>query len=477
MSDAARAWPDVAPDRRVIPWLIEHQAARLGDVPFVVHGDEVRTFASMRDRAASVAGTLAAAGIGHGDRVGVMAENRLEALDAFLACAWLGAIAVPVNTGSRGPQLEHVLGNAGVRALAVEAASLPQLDTVRGASSAARARLAPRRRRARGVARTPGRSRSRAAAIPSSPRPVGPGDTIAILYTSGTTGPSKGVCCPHAQFYWWGVNTAAALRIQPDDVLYTCLPLFHTNALNTFVQALLHGARFVLGSSLLRVAVLAASRGSRGDRHVPARRDDLDPRLEGADAGGSGAPRTHHARACDLRRAPGDVPRALRDRGRRGPRHDRDERRARAARRRAAARHDGARHARLRRARRRRGRRRGSRRRAGGARDAGRRAVRLRDRLLADARADRRRVAEPLVPLRRPRDPGPRRVLPLRRPDQGRHPSARRERLCVGGRAGAARPPGRRGRGRDPRPLGARRGRRDGLRDGARRRRASRRRT
>jgi crotonobetaine/carnitine-CoA ligase len=72
--------------------------------------------------------------------------------------------------------------------------------------------------------------------------------TIAILYTSGTTGPSKGVCCPHAQFYWWGVNTAAVLRIGPDDVLYTCLPLFHTNALNTFVQALVTGTRFVLGS-------------------------------------------------------------------------------------------------------------------------------------------------------------------------------------------------------------------------------------
>jgi crotonobetaine/carnitine-CoA ligase len=79
------------------------------------------------------------------------------------------------------------------------------------------------------------------------PAAIGPGDTIAILYTSGTTGPSKGVCCPHAQFYWWGVNTAAILDVRQDDVLYTCLPLFHTNALNTFVQALLHGARFELG--------------------------------------------------------------------------------------------------------------------------------------------------------------------------------------------------------------------------------------
>jgi crotonobetaine/carnitine-CoA ligase len=76
---------------------------------------------------------------------------------------------------------------------------------------------------------------------------VGPGSTAAILYTSGTTGPSKGVCCPHAQFYWWGVLVGEMLEIGEDDVLYTVLPLFHTNALNAFVQALVAGATFELG--------------------------------------------------------------------------------------------------------------------------------------------------------------------------------------------------------------------------------------
>jgi crotonobetaine/carnitine-CoA ligase len=79
------------------------------------------------------------------------------------------------------------------------------------------------------------------------PTPTRAGDPLAILYTSGTTGPSKGVVCPNAQFYWWGANVGAWLDLTQDDVLYTCLPLFHTNALNAFVQALLHGARFTLG--------------------------------------------------------------------------------------------------------------------------------------------------------------------------------------------------------------------------------------
>jgi crotonobetaine/carnitine-CoA ligase len=79
------------------------------------------------------------------------------------------------------------------------------------------------------------------------PHPVGPGDIAAILYTSGTTGPSKGVRCPHAQLYWWGVLVSESLGIGEGDVLYTCLPLFHTNALTAFVQALVSGATYVLG--------------------------------------------------------------------------------------------------------------------------------------------------------------------------------------------------------------------------------------
>ena len=232
--------------RRVISDLLEMQARSYGSRPLVTCGNEVRTFASMRERGARLAGAFAAAGIGPGDRVGVMAGNRLETLDAFVACAWLGAILVPFNTGSRGPSLEHVLRNAGVRALALESEFLSQLDTVQ---------TLPEELEHVWVLDDDGSGRWRDFALSGFPQPtepvqaapVRPGDTVAILYTSGTTGPSKGVCCPHAQFYWWGANTAAVLRIGPDDVLYTCLPLFHTNALNTFVQALVTGARFVLG--------------------------------------------------------------------------------------------------------------------------------------------------------------------------------------------------------------------------------------
>jgi crotonobetaine/carnitine-CoA ligase len=81
-----------------------------------------------------------------------------------------------------------------------------------------------------------------------APAAVQPGDPLAILYTSGTTGPAKGVVCPHAQYFWWGVNSAEVLGVGRDDVLCTTLPLFHINALNTFAQAALTGAEVVFES-------------------------------------------------------------------------------------------------------------------------------------------------------------------------------------------------------------------------------------
>ncbi len=60
----------------------------------------------------------------------MMCENRIELLDLMLGCAWLGAVAVPLNTALRGPQLEHQLANSGARVLAMDSALLPLLGVV-----------------------------------------------------------------------------------------------------------------------------------------------------------------------------------------------------------------------------------------------------------------------------------------------------------------------------------------------------------
>lgn len=206
-------------------------------------GERRLTFRDACDVAATMAGALRAAGVATGDRVALMCGNRFEFMQVYLGCAWLGAVAVPINVASRGAQLEHILRNCGARLMVMEAELLPVLSAFAGRGlPLANVWLI-------GDAPAP-HSYLTLHALPQpvlaiEPHAARPDETVAILYTSGTTGVSKAVCCPQAQYFWWGAHTAQLLEVMEGDVLWSPLPLFHTNALNTFYQALLTGATFV----------------------------------------------------------------------------------------------------------------------------------------------------------------------------------------------------------------------------------------
>lgn len=241
--DASRFFP---PADRSVAVMLQAQAKKFGAKPLVQAGEQSWSFAEAVELAARSAGRLQAAGVVPGDRVALICENRPEFIETFLGVAWLGAILVPINTASRGLQLRHILENSGAKLMVIEAALLGALEHVALETLPLETIWvidSPGSTTAPPIARplpAPGE------AVPAAP--TRPSDTLAILYTSGTTGPSKGVCCPHAQFFWWGVNTAHLLGVGGDDVLCTTLPLFHTNALNTFFQALITGATAIFES-------------------------------------------------------------------------------------------------------------------------------------------------------------------------------------------------------------------------------------
>ena len=233
-----------APAERTLPVMLMRQAERHADRPLVTAGEARWTYAQAAAAAARFASTLRTAGIGAGDRVAIICSNRIELLGLLLGCGWLGAVAVPINVASRGPQLQHMLSNSRARLLVLEneyASNLAMLDPGALALEAIWTIGPAAEIRFGSIVPVAMPLQSEAA----TPATITPSDLWLILYTSGTTGPSKGVCCPHAQYFWWGVNTAALLEVRSDDVLCTMLPLFHTNAINTFFQALLTGASVV----------------------------------------------------------------------------------------------------------------------------------------------------------------------------------------------------------------------------------------
>lgn len=234
---------------RVLPAVLERQAVAFGSKPLVreLSTGVSRTFSETLDQAARFAGMLTRAGVDAGDRVAIICSNRIELIDTCLGCGWLGAIAVPVNTAAKGLQLSHVLANCDPKVLVIEAGLLERLEGV-DAELPSLERIWIVGGAADGVWRGARFEPLPEPGEPVEPRAIHPGDTLSVLYTSGTTGPSKGVMCPHAQLYWYGVNTARHLDVTSDDVLYTVLPLFHINALNTFWQALVSGSTYVFGT-------------------------------------------------------------------------------------------------------------------------------------------------------------------------------------------------------------------------------------
>lgn len=231
---------EIGPEARNLTAQLRRAAAHRPDHPLVRVEQKVLSATDLCHRAAVLGGMLTDAGVCRNDKVALICGNRIEFMELLCAIAWIGAVAVPINTASRGLQLQHILENSGANLLIVEQTYLDALTTLdRGATPLPTVFV---------LDAVDGQDLPHGAqALPPASGPVEPAeirssDPLAILYTSGTTGLSKGVICPHAQFFWWAITTGRQLGVSEGDVLHTTLPLFHTNALNCFFQALVFGA-------------------------------------------------------------------------------------------------------------------------------------------------------------------------------------------------------------------------------------------
>ncbi len=237
--------------------VLRHHAARRPDAVFLdlPEEDATFTFAQCLEQAESVADRLAEAGAQPGDRVLVMAANSSQFLRTWLGTGLGGTVEVPVNTAYEGMFLSHQLVTAAPRWAVVDDVHVPRflavaddarvverfwvIDT--GSRESALAQL-----REAGWAAAPWEDLAQGARSGAAPDTPAPHSQASIFFTSGTTGPSKGVAMPHAQMYFFGQEVVSLQRLTPEDVYFTCTPLFHGNAqFMAAYPALIAGCRLV----------------------------------------------------------------------------------------------------------------------------------------------------------------------------------------------------------------------------------------
>jgi malonyl-CoA/methylmalonyl-CoA synthetase len=179
------------------------------------------SYAALFEESDRLAAGLAARGMRKGDRVAFFLGNRPEFVTAYLAAVRLGAVMVPINLAYRRREIAHMLADAEPRLLLTETAQLPILDELEDGE----------RRSVERIVLAEELDAWRDDPASSAPPLVEEDDLAMLLYTSGTTGRSKGAMITHGNVLATVTGLLAAWAWEPGDTLLLALPLFHTHGL------------------------------------------------------------------------------------------------------------------------------------------------------------------------------------------------------------------------------------------------------
>ncbi len=227
--------------KKSIGTVFQERAARYGDRVFLRFGDQELTYRDANAAANRYAAVLAARGVGKGDVVGIMLRNSPNAVLTMLAAVKCGAVAGMINYHQRGEVLAHSLGLLDAKVLIAETDLVSAVADCGGAGTTETLTIDDLERFAE----------SAPASNPPSASAVSARDTAFYIFTSGTTGFPKASVMTHLR---WLKALAAfggmGLRLKSSDTLYSCLPLYHNNALTVALSSVINsGATLALGTS------------------------------------------------------------------------------------------------------------------------------------------------------------------------------------------------------------------------------------
>jgi crotonobetaine/carnitine-CoA ligase len=210
------------------------------------------TYGVLDRDATRLADALLALGLRPGEKVAVMLANGPEYLRTWMALTRAALVEVPLNTGLKGDLLSHQLRLAECRAVVTAPDWLDRIEAVAGPALPLLQHIVLTGGAAPSVPGLEGHRLDDLVAAGREVRPgtrQGPHDATVILFTSGTTGPSKGAVLSHHSHFEMAKICVRAMDYRPEDVLFSAFPLFHANARYlTVLGAMLADAEAVLHS-------------------------------------------------------------------------------------------------------------------------------------------------------------------------------------------------------------------------------------
>jgi fatty-acyl-CoA synthase len=233
-------------------WIAGHARQRPNHAAIVdLQTRRARTYAELNDRIDRIAAYLRAElAIVTGDRVAVIAPNSLLQVELMLALGRLGAIFVPINWRLTSAEMTRILEHCGAQVVFYHR----EFEAVAGELGKRSGwRVEPL-----AEADAIGYAADRGTALGSATRRSHQ-DVQTIMYTSGTTGFPKGVLLTFGMTLWNAVNLGIPVRITPDSVFLSIMPMFHTAGLNCYTNCVLHaGGTVVLAKGFDAETVLDA---------------------------------------------------------------------------------------------------------------------------------------------------------------------------------------------------------------------------
>ena len=239
---------------QTLPAVVREAAERYGDHAAIVDGDVTITFTQLLEHVRETAREYAALGLDPGDRVALWAPNSWRWEVAALAVSYAGATLVPLNTRYTGHEVVDVLARVGAGIVVVEDGFLnrSQVAELEAAATAAGVELPTVVRLSQApdevVSTRPGIDRDSAIDIDVEARAeaVSPDDVADILFTSGTTGRSKGACTAHRQTVAVARTWGELGEVTQDDRYLVVNPFFHSFGYKAgIVVSLVTGATLV----------------------------------------------------------------------------------------------------------------------------------------------------------------------------------------------------------------------------------------